>query len=546
MRVAIYARVSSEEQVEGYSLDAQLRACRRYVADHGWTVFREYIEEGRSARTDDVNKRPQFKQMMEDAQQRHIDTVLVHKLDRFARNRRIAFDCFDHLTKWNIGFVSLLENMDFSTPWGGLALTMLVGLAQFYSDNLSLETKKGWAERKAQGLYCSLLPFGVGKGTDGLPEPDPDTFDGLAMAFEAAAQGKSDREIAIALNAAGLRITGNRGTNLFTKDSVRGLLTNRFYVSELPDGRGGWLKAKHAPLIDDALFKQAQAARRRNRRSPRTIATTARVSSLSGLLRCAACEGPLWMHQNERGRTRAYCRNRARGSGCQNRGTFMETYEQQVMEYLREFSIPDDYQRKLLDLYADVQRLESDDESKRRELAARLERLKKLYTWGDLAEADYLAQRRQITAELDRLEPSTSNGAPVEKLAEFLRNVATAWEEASQELRNRLGRQLFEAVWVRNDKVVAVRPRPELRMFFRMNLECHAGSMSGDPDGIRATSFPIRFTRSAPRHLSEHNTRSRLLSGKNWRIFQRTTACANLLGTLAHRTRPYDVRFNQP
>ena len=67
MRAAIYARVSSEEQVEGYSLDAQLRACRRYAEDHEWTVAVEFVEERRSGRTDDIGKRPQFKQMMEDA-----------------------------------------------------------------------------------------------------------------------------------------------------------------------------------------------------------------------------------------------------------------------------------------------------------------------------------------------------------------------------------------------------------------------------------------------------------------------------------------------
>jgi DNA invertase Pin-like site-specific DNA recombinase len=79
------------------------------------------------------------------------------------------------------------EQMDFSTPWGGLALTLLGGLAQFYSDNLSQETKKGWDERRAQGLYCGLLPFGARKGQDGVPVSAPDTYPGLVMSFELAA-----------------------------------------------------------------------------------------------------------------------------------------------------------------------------------------------------------------------------------------------------------------------------------------------------------------------------------------------------------------------
>ena len=196
MRAAIYARVSSEEQVDGYSLDAQIRACRGYAEDNEWTVAAEFVEEGRSGRTDDVNKRPQFKQMMEDAELGAFDVIVVHKLDRFSRNRRIAFEHFDKLSNWGLGFVSISENMDFASAWGGLALTLLVGLAQFYSDNLSNEVKKGKAERKAQGLYNGLLPFGAAKGDDDIPIADEVTHSGLVLAFNMAAEGDSDREIA--------------------------------------------------------------------------------------------------------------------------------------------------------------------------------------------------------------------------------------------------------------------------------------------------------------------------------------------------------------
>ena len=156
-RVAIYVRVSSEEQIQGYSLDAQEHAGREYCRSHGWTVHRVYRDEGRSARTDEETKRPEFAQMLLDADAGAIDTIVVHKLDRFARNRRVAFESFHRLGKCGVGFVSIAENLDYSTPAGQLMLTMLVGLSQFYSDNLSAETKKGKAERKRQGLYLSLI-----------------------------------------------------------------------------------------------------------------------------------------------------------------------------------------------------------------------------------------------------------------------------------------------------------------------------------------------------------------------------------------------------
>jgi len=67
MRAALYARVSTEEQVEGYSIDAQRRAFQSLVETGGWTHYKEYIEEGKSAHTNDLRKRPVFREAMDDA-----------------------------------------------------------------------------------------------------------------------------------------------------------------------------------------------------------------------------------------------------------------------------------------------------------------------------------------------------------------------------------------------------------------------------------------------------------------------------------------------
>lgn len=208
-RAALYVRVSSEEQVEGYSLPAQRRAIEEYCRSHGYAIVQRYADEGKSGRSDDLAKRPAFKQMLDDADAGRFDVVIVHKNDRFARNRRVAFDAFHRLGSAGVGFVSIVENMDYSTPAGQLMLTMLVGLSQFYSDNLSAETKKGKAERKRQGFWNGLLPFGVATDTRGIPcldravrYCDVETrrqivpADGLLMAYELAAGGQSDREIA--------------------------------------------------------------------------------------------------------------------------------------------------------------------------------------------------------------------------------------------------------------------------------------------------------------------------------------------------------------
>jgi site-specific DNA recombinase len=116
MKAALYARVSTEEQVEGYSIDAQRRAFQTFAKDKQWDIYREYIDEGKSARTDNINKRPAFKEMIADALAGQFDVLVVHKLDRFARNLRITLEYFDKLSKTGVSFVSISENMDFSTP----------------------------------------------------------------------------------------------------------------------------------------------------------------------------------------------------------------------------------------------------------------------------------------------------------------------------------------------------------------------------------------------------------------------------------------------
>ena len=107
MRAAVYARVSDEEQVEGYSIDAQLRAARNLAQEKQWSIVHEYVDAGKSARSKDLTKRPKFKEMLIAANKREFDVLIVHKLDRFARNLAVTLRSFDELSKNNITFTHL-------------------------------------------------------------------------------------------------------------------------------------------------------------------------------------------------------------------------------------------------------------------------------------------------------------------------------------------------------------------------------------------------------------------------------------------------------
>ena len=375
-------------------------------------------------------------------------------------------------------WISLLQ-------WGRLALTLLGGLAQFYSDNLSQETKKGWAERKEQGLYAGLLPFGTVKGEDGVPIPDPKTFTGLSMAFELAAQGKRDRQVAQALNTAGYRTAGNQGNRLFTKDTVGGILTNHFYIGELSDGNGGRIKAKHEPFIDRNLFNTVQEMRAKGRLPRQTINSGARIYSLSCIAQCARCGGRIRMQTNPQGRPRVYCASRAEGLGCDFSGTFLGVYESQIEWYLANFTIPKDYQKKILEAHRKLEKAYSETEGHEERLKASLKRLKEQYRWGHISQREYLKEYKETETQLRQLAPGRNGQEELERLAHFLADVADAWRKANQEQRNELARVLFKEIRLENGgKVVAVKPRPELETFFKLSYECHAKDIGCDPGGI--------------------------------------------------------------
>jgi site-specific DNA recombinase len=472
-RVAAYIRVSSEEQTENYSLSAQERAIRLYCEAHDWEIVGLYADEGKSAWSDDAGSRPQFAALLADAEAGAFDAIIVHKLDRFARSVIVALETLHRLEALSIGFVSIGEQMDFTTPIGKVILTTLAAFAEYYSANLSAETRKGKAERKRQGIYNGLLPFGVTKGEDGIPIPNPDALPGLVMAFEMAAAGASDRDVARALNDSGYRTSGNRGHNPFTKDTVRPMLQNRFYLGELPDGNGGWLPGKHDAMIDEGLFDAAVAARFRNIRRRHNPGTPNRTPwALSGVATCD-CGSAMKASGRADHRRRVECSSRAQGLACHAPSFYADVVEDQLGQLLSQFAVPEDRREALVTRWQERRGERQSTEAERKRLAKKADRVKMLNIEGELSDAEYRRQREDIAESfaaipLDEL-PATE--AVAQRLAQMLADLAEAWAVANPTERNTIARELFADVIIANRTAVAVKPRPELAPFFA-SLDC--------------------------------------------------------------------------
>jgi DNA invertase Pin-like site-specific DNA recombinase len=143
MNVATYLRVSSEQQAERQlSIPAQREALEKYASEKGWSIIEEYIDEAKSAKSDD---RPDFQRMIADSQkpQKQFHAILVHKFDRFSRNRSDHVIYKALLKKQGVLVFSATEPTDPDTPHGMLLEGMLEVVSEFYNMNLKHETIKG-------------------------------------------------------------------------------------------------------------------------------------------------------------------------------------------------------------------------------------------------------------------------------------------------------------------------------------------------------------------------------------------------------------------
>lgn len=144
----IYARFSSHGQTE-QSIEGQLRECYEYAKQNDLIILHEYIDRALSGTND---KRPEFQQMIEDSKKRDFNYVLVYQLDRFARNRYDSATYKAKLKKNNVRVISAKENITTDAS-GVLMESVLEGMAEYYSAELSQKVKRGIYESLLKGNY---------------------------------------------------------------------------------------------------------------------------------------------------------------------------------------------------------------------------------------------------------------------------------------------------------------------------------------------------------------------------------------------------------
>ena len=301
MRVAIYARVSSEKQDADLSISAQLKALRGWASRNDCVVVKEYVDEAESGRSID---RPGFKQMIAAARQKSppFEAILVWKLSRFARSREDSIVFKALLRKHGVQVVSITEPFE-DTPTGKLLEAIIESLDEFYSANLGEEVLRGMRESASRGFYvASHTPYGyrrikVRDGSKERPrlEVHPHYAPVVARIFREFLAGSGLKDIAKALNVEGISAPmGKR----WGKTTLHRILVNEAYIGILVWGRTSKssqklppirIESAWQPIVDLETFNRVQSLLKE--RAPAYLHPRRAASRylLSGLARCGHC-----------------------------------------------------------------------------------------------------------------------------------------------------------------------------------------------------------------------------------------------------------------
>lgn len=486
MQAAIYIIVSTDEQAEeGYSLAAQERAGRLYCELQGLGEPLIYRDDGYSGRN---GERPAFQRLLVDVRAGRVRAVIVHKLNRLARNSRLFLTVLGELDERKISFVSISEQIDFSTPIGKVIATVLSALGQFESDNLSTETAKGLREKAQQGRWVGPIPIGYAKDAEGALHPSSDASI-VQRIFTLYASGQHTyTSIADVLNAEGATTldwrSGERGR--FERESVRTILKNRAYLGFVSSG-GVEYRGRHEPLVSEELWLAANTLRTSRTKSHGSPVHTD-TAWLTDRVYCEVCGEKYW-HQKA-GRQSALRYYRCCGINkrvCTARMARAETLEAEVLAILGSLTIP---REQVDEVLAEARRLSgrpaqavgapADDA-----LIQRLARLKLAYDEGILTRAEYEKKRREVQAAATVAEAKPGQ-FDEERAITLLQDIPRLMAVAIPVERKAVVGAVFERIWVEEKAVVALTPRADMSPILAGLANTQYGCLDGVPDGFQA------------------------------------------------------------
>ena len=212
-KVAVYCRVSSEDQAERGTIDVQKQFAANYISLYQCVLYDYYCDDGVSG-TIPMKDRPEGARLLKDAANGMFGTVLFYKLDRIGRLTKVIWDAIDEIVSLGVTVRSMTEPLDTTTPAGNFIITVLSGSAQLDRDTILMRMHDGALAAAKKGKWLGgVVPFGYLTNKEGYLEINRQPIPGLAFSEEdivkiifnmCANENKSCNEIADYINSLGV------------------------------------------------------------------------------------------------------------------------------------------------------------------------------------------------------------------------------------------------------------------------------------------------------------------------------------------------------
>jgi DNA invertase Pin-like site-specific DNA recombinase len=382
--------------------------------------------------------RDQLEALVKEVEQGRLDGLVVATLDRFGRSLPYAIALIDRINRAGGQFISVADGFDTRTPYGELALNVMLSVAQFEVQRIRGQWRAVVERNIAAGRHPGATPpFGYSRGPDRRLVPNH-LAPVVQQIFARAASGASMSEIARDLAQRGID-SGSAGQRM-TRSLVRHVLRNRAYLGE---ARSGMLvnPEAHQPLIDDDLWRRADSTFRgrpaaRRERQP---------ALLAGLVRCQACRYVM-APSIRNGKRRYRCLGVTLGRTCPAPAFLLEDQLLPLLESAL-FERLDEIVAQPIGNTAEAEELGARRERAHRQLLDYRDDAELPDVIGYSAWKDGLRVKQEALdtaeAELAKYEQSRPTGLP---------DVATlraAWPEMEPRIRRQVFAALFDAIVIR-------------------------------------------------------------------------------------------------
>ena len=427
MRVFGYVRVSTENQLENYSIDEQVERLKAYCQAKGWTLIKVYTDGGFSG--GNLN-RPALTQMLSDLHTAPVDAVVVYKLDLLSSSQKDTLTLIEEEVLANgVDFVSINENFDTSTPFGRAMIGILSVFAQLEKDQITERFTMGRIGRSKAGFYHggATPPTGYDY-KDGLLVINE--YESLAVKdiFRLFLSGKSINAICETLSA--------QYTIKFSAAKVSNILRNTVYIGRVKFA-GKEYPGNHQPMVDQETFDAVQrlldSAEREAQKTSAQKTPFRAGYLLSSLVYCQRCGA---RYSANHGYYRCYSRAKSskrfvRDPNCKNDHWEISALDNYVDSSIRQITNNRD---RLHDLIGGKKaQIKSVDRDKLKariaDLEVQLNNVINLYQIGTIP-MEMVSQRAQkLDAEKKRLLQELNNASPDEDAIERFLGALDAFEE---------------------------------------------------------------------------------------------------------------------